>query len=82
MSEKLQKVLARSGVGSRREMEEYISAGRVTVDGKVAHLGDRIHANQQVRVDGHPVKIATELPHMFWAVGTPRRVGASSITSS
>jgi len=60
MSEKLQKVLARSGVGSRREMEEYISAGRVTVDGKVAHLGDRIHANQQVRVDGHPVKIAAE----------------------
>lgn len=60
MSEKLQKVLARSGVGSRREMEEYISAGRVTVDGKVALLGDRINANQQVRVDGHPVKIAAE----------------------
>ncbi|HJS16355.1 MULTISPECIES: 23S rRNA pseudouridine(2605) synthase RluB [Rheinheimera] len=60
MSEKLQKVLARSGVGSRREMEEYISAGRVTVDGKVATLGDRINANQQVRVDGHPVKIAAE----------------------
>lgn len=60
MSEKLQKVLARSGVGSRREMEEYISAGRVTVDGKVASLGDRINANQQVRVDGHPVKIAAE----------------------
>ncbi len=60
MSEKLQKVLARSGVGSRREKEEYISAGRVTVDGKVALLGDRIHANQQVRVDGHPVKIAAE----------------------
>jgi 23S rRNA pseudouridine2605 synthase len=41
-------------------MEEYISAGRVTVDGKVASLGDRINANQQVRVDGHPVKIAAE----------------------
>ncbi len=60
MSEKLQKVLARSGVGSRREMETVISAGRVTVDGKVAQLGDRINANQLVRVDGHPVKIATE----------------------
>ncbi len=60
MSEKLQKVLARSGVGSRREMETVISAGRVTVDGKVAHLGDRINANQLVRVDGHPVKIAAE----------------------
>ncbi len=60
MSEKLQKVLARSGVGSRREMETFISAGRVTVDGKVAHLGDRIHPNQLVRVDGHPVKLAAE----------------------
>lgn len=60
MSEKLQKVLARSGVGSRREMETFISAGRVTVDGKVAHLGDRINANQLVRVDGHPVKLAAE----------------------
>jgi 23S rRNA pseudouridine2605 synthase len=60
MSEKLQKVLARSGVGSRREMEAVISAGRVTVDGKVAHLGDRINPNQLVRVDGHPVKLAAE----------------------
>jgi 23S rRNA pseudouridine2605 synthase len=60
MSEKLQKILARSGVGSRREMEVIISAGRVTVDGKVAKLGDRVLPTQQVRVDGHPVKLATE----------------------
>lgn len=60
MSEKLQKVLARSGVGSRREMEEFISAGRVNVDGKIAHLGDRVTETQVIRVDGHVVKIATE----------------------
>lgn len=60
MSEKLQKVLARSGVGSRREMENYISAGRVTVDGKVAKLGDRVTEHQLVRVDGHAVKLAGE----------------------
>lgn len=60
MSEKLQKVLARSGIGSRREMETFISSGRVTVDGKVAHLGDRVTATQQVRVDGHVVKLAAE----------------------
>jgi len=60
MSEKLQKVLARSGVGSRREMEAWISAGRVTIDGKVATLGDRVLPTQAVRVDGHPVKLAAE----------------------
>lgn len=42
MSEKLQKVLANQGLGSRREMERWIDAGRVSVDGKVATLGDRV----------------------------------------
>ena len=42
MSEKLQKVLARAGHGSRREIESKIEAGRVSVDGKVATLGDRV----------------------------------------
>lgn len=54
-SEKLQKVLARAGKGSRREMETFISAGRVTVDGKVAFLGDRVTGNEQIKVDGHTV---------------------------
>lgn len=57
MSEKLQKVLARAGKGSRREMEAYISAGRVSVDGKVAYLGDRVDGSEQIRVDGHLVKV-------------------------
>ncbi|WP_019676831.1 23S rRNA pseudouridine(2605) synthase RluB [Arsukibacterium perlucidum] len=59
-SEKLQKVLARAGVGSRREMEDWISKGRVTVDGKPASLGDRVSTAQAVRVDGHPVQLASE----------------------
>ncbi len=42
MSEKLQKVLARAGHGSRREIEAKIEAGRVSVDGKIATLGDRV----------------------------------------
>ena len=42
MSEKLQKVLARSGQGSRREIELMIQQGRVSIDGKVAKLGDRL----------------------------------------
>ncbi|WP_286232652.1 23S rRNA pseudouridine(2605) synthase RluB [Thalassotalea sediminis] len=57
MSEKLQKVLARAGKGSRRELEAMISAGRVSVDGKVAKLGDRVEGNEQIRLDGHNVNI-------------------------
>ncbi|WP_068547840.1 23S rRNA pseudouridine(2605) synthase RluB [Thalassotalea crassostreae] len=57
MSEKLQKVLARAGKGSRREMEGVISQGRVSVNGKVAYLGDRVEGNEQIRIDGHQVKI-------------------------
>ncbi|MBE0368314.1 23S rRNA pseudouridine(2605) synthase RluB [Pseudoalteromonas sp. MMG013] len=61
MSEKLQKVLARAGVGSRREMEKYIDANRVSVDGKVAKLGDRVEEDALIRVDGHIVKIEQEV---------------------
>jgi 23S rRNA pseudouridine2605 synthase len=50
--EKLQKVLARAGLGSRREMEGWIEAGRVSIDGSVASLGDRVLPDQTVRVDG------------------------------
>ena len=57
MSEKLQKVLARSGLGSRREMEAVIDAGRVSVDGEKAKLGDRIEEGAEVRVDGRLIDI-------------------------
>lgn len=57
MSEKLQKVLARAGVGSRREMETVISEGRVSVNGKVATLGDRVDASAAIRVDGHQISV-------------------------
>lgn len=59
MSEKLQKVLARAGLGSRREIEAMIAGGRVSVNGSVARLGDRLDdLNANVRVDGHSVSIA------------------------
>jgi 23S rRNA pseudouridine2605 synthase len=57
MDEKIQKVLARAGFGSRRELEEWITAGRVKVNGKVASLGDRITAQDKILVDGK--KLAT-----------------------
>lgn len=56
-SEKLQKVLARAGAGSRREMEKVISAGRVSVDGEVAKLGDRVDEEAVIRLDGHVVAL-------------------------
>ncbi|MBB3046082.1 23S rRNA pseudouridine2605 synthase [Litorivivens lipolytica] len=55
--EKLQKVLARAGLGSRREMERAIADGRVTVDGKKASLGDRVTEDARVSVDGRPIKL-------------------------
>jgi 23S rRNA pseudouridine2605 synthase len=55
MSEKLQKLLANYGFGSRREMEKWIEQGRVSVDGKVATLGDRASATDQIRVDGRVI---------------------------
>jgi 23S rRNA pseudouridine2605 synthase len=58
-SEKLQKVLARAGHGSRREIEGMISAGRVSVDGKVATLGDRVELTPglRIRIDGHLISL-------------------------
>lgn len=53
--EKLQKVLARAGLGSRREMESVIEAGRVRVNGQPATLGDRVTATDKITLDGKPV---------------------------
>lgn len=50
--ERIQKVLAQAGVGSRREIEGWIAAGRISVNGKRAVLGDRIMAADKVRLDG------------------------------
>lgn len=54
-SEKLHKVLADAGVGSRRDMEELIIAGRVSVNGQPAHTGQRVMPTDQVRVNGKPL---------------------------
>lgn len=56
-TEKLQKVLARLGLGSRRELETWIADGRVSLDGKVAKLGDRVNGSEKIRVDGELLRI-------------------------
>ncbi len=55
MSEKLQKVLANYGLGSRRGLEAWIAEGRVHVNGKVAKLGDRVTEEDYITVDGRPL---------------------------
>jgi 23S rRNA pseudouridine2605 synthase len=60
MSEKLQKVLATAGLGSRRELEKWISAGRVSVNGSTAKLGDRAVPDDRILVDGRLIKIVTD----------------------
>ena len=55
--EKLQKVLAHLGLGSRRQIEQWIEAGRLSIDGKQARLGDRVRGGQAVRLDGKPVAL-------------------------
>lgn len=54
--ERVQKVLAAAGLGSRREIEGWIIAGRVAINGKPAKLGDRVGPADRVNVDGKPVK--------------------------
>ena len=53
---KLHKLLADAGLGSRREMEEMIVAGRVSVNGEPAHIGQRIGPTDQIRINGKPLQ--------------------------
>jgi 23S rRNA pseudouridine2605 synthase len=57
ITEKIQKVLAAAGLGSRRQIETWIQDGRVMVDGKTAKLGDRITSEERIQVDGREVNL-------------------------
>jgi len=63
-AERLQKVLSQLGLGSRREAEAWIRAGRVTVNGKAAVLGMRVSADDQLKLDGRLIRrrVAREVP--------------------
>ena len=71
--ERLQKVLARAGLGSRRTMDELIAAQRVTVNGEVAQLGRRVNVGADiVAVDGVPIGIAPGL--VYYLLNKPAGV--------
>jgi len=73
MPERLQKILAQAGYGSRRACEDFISAGRVRVNGKIASLGQKADPTvDKITVDGKPVAAAEKL--IYIALYKPRNV--------
>ncbi len=72
-AERLQKLLAQAGYGSRRQCEKYIEAGRVRVNGQVAKLGDKADpATDDVRLDGSRLALAEA--HEYIILNKPRYV--------
>jgi 23S rRNA pseudouridine2605 synthase len=73
MKERLQKILARAGYGSRRSCEEIVAAGRVRVNGQIASLGDSADvATDKIQVDGHLIQ--SPEPPVYFALYKPRGV--------
>ena len=73
MQERLQKLLAQAGYGSRRACEDFIRAGRVRVNGKLATIGEKADPSQdKITVDGKPIAAAESLTYV--ALYKPRNV--------
>ncbi|MBW8010085.1 MAG: rRNA pseudouridine synthase [Chloroflexi bacterium] len=75
--ERVQKILARTGIGSRRNNEKYIQAGRVTVNGKVIKLGDKANPDiDEIRLDGRLINKPEKFE--YFALYKPRGVISTS----
>lgn len=73
MLERLQKILAQAGYGSRRACEDFIIAGRVRVNGKIAEIGQKAEPSiDKITVDGKPIAAAEQL--VYIALHKPRNV--------
>lgn len=76
--ERVQKIIAQAGIGSRRANEKLILAGRVQVNGKTVRLGDKADAaKDEVRVDGKV--ISRQQKHIYLALNKPRGVISSTV---
>jgi 23S rRNA pseudouridine2605 synthase len=60
MSERLQKFLAQAGIGSRRRVEEWIRERRISINGRVAELGDHVSGTETLMLDGKPLRIQSQ----------------------
>ena len=85
--ERLQKVLSRAGVASRREVEAWIRAGRLTVNGVVATLGTRVTPPDELRLDGRRLhaRVARDEARVFVlhrSPGEPLRASATGTAAS
>jgi pseudouridine synthase len=70
MRERVQKILARAGIASRRKCEELIAAGRVTVNGKTIKLGDQADAEtDDIRANGERIRVEAK---KYYAINKPR----------
>lgn len=59
---KLHKILAQAGLGSRLEMEQLITEGRISVNNEPAHIGQRIQYGDQIKVNGKPIRVRIDAP--------------------
>jgi len=75
MTEKLQKVLARAGLGSRREIERWIADGRVQVNNRVAQLGDRVTGQERILLDTKPLAIDELQPQTIRVIAYHKSIG-------
>lgn len=72
VGERVQKVLAAAGHGSRRKIESWIREGRITIDGRVAELGDHVEGGEKFTIDDRPIFIGmTNAPHRHLIYNKP-----------
>jgi 23S rRNA pseudouridine2605 synthase len=68
---RIHKALADAGIGSRREIERWITDGRITVDGRPAQVGEKVTGLERILVDGRPVRVTPPSNHRHIAYHKP-----------